>query len=135
MTDQDVRDFLEHMAAEEPTPFLDTEPLTRRARRRAARTVVVGAVGLAAAIAVLFAGVAEIRSAPAPIPANTPDEPPVDLGIFAPAAGRIVYCDTPDLWSADPSAPSPSSTLERVGDRLCAPTNTWPLGWSSDGTQ
>ena len=64
MTDQDVRDLLERMAAEEPIPFFDAEPLTRRARHRAARTVVVGAVGVAAAIAVLFAGVAEIRTAP-----------------------------------------------------------------------
>jgi Tol biopolymer transport system component len=135
MTDQDVRDFLECMAAEEPVPFLEPEPLARRARRRAARTVVVGAVGVAAAIAVLFAGVAEIRTAPAPIPADTPEPPSVDVGIFAPVAGRIVYCDSPDLWSVDPSAPSPVSTLELVGDRLCAPTDTWPLGWSSDGTQ
>ena len=72
MTDQDVRDFLERMAAEEPVPFLDAAPLTRRARRRAARTVVVGALGVAVAVAVLFAGVAEIRTAPAPIPADTP---------------------------------------------------------------
>ena len=75
MTDQDVRDFLERMAAEEPVPFLDPEPLARRARRRAARTVVVGAVAVAAAIAVLFAGVAEIRTPPAPIPADTPSTP------------------------------------------------------------
>jgi Tol biopolymer transport system component len=59
----------------------------------------------------------------------------VDLGIFAPAAGRIVYCKGTDLWAVDPNAPSPVSTLEIVGDRVCAPTNTWPLGWSSDGTE
>jgi hypothetical protein len=134
MTDQDVRDFLERMAAEEPVPFLDPEPLARRARRRAARTIVGGAIGVAVAIAVLFAGVAEIRTAPAPIPADTPEQPSVDLGIFAPVAGRIVYCDNPDLWSVDPSAPSPISTLERVGYHLCAP-NTVPLGWSSDGIE
>jgi hypothetical protein len=70
MTDQDVRDLLERMAAEEPIPFFDAAPLTRRARYRAARTVVVGAVGVAAAIAVLFAGVAKIQ--PAQVPADQP---------------------------------------------------------------
>ena len=32
MTDQDIRDFLERMAVEEQAPFLDAEPVTRRAR-------------------------------------------------------------------------------------------------------
>jgi hypothetical protein len=72
MTDQDVRDLLERMAAEEPIPSFDAAPLTRRARHRAARTVVVGAVGVAAAIAVLFGGVAQIRTAPPPADQPTP---------------------------------------------------------------
>jgi hypothetical protein len=72
MTDQDVRDLLERMAAEEPIPFFDAAPLTRRAYRRAARTLVMGAVGVVAAIAVLFAGVAEIRTAPLPADQPTP---------------------------------------------------------------
>ncbi len=140
MTDQDVRDFLQRMVVEEPVPFLDPEPLARRARRRAARTVIVGAIGAAAAIAVLFAGVAAIRSTSVPVddPMPTP-APSEDLGIFAPAAGRIVYCDKADLWAVDPSASAPLPKSELVGDHLCAPTNTgasgWPLGWSSDGTQ
>lgn len=76
MTDQDVRDFLERMAAEEPAQFLDAEPLTRRARRRAARSVVVGALGVAAAIAVLFAGVVELREASPNIPVTDPTASP-----------------------------------------------------------
>jgi RNA polymerase sigma factor (sigma-70 family) len=66
---------------------------------------------------------------------------PVDLGIFEPVAGRIVYCTNSELWSVDPSAPEPVSTLERVDhegtgdpDRPCA-SFTVPLGWSSDGTE
>jgi len=101
MTDQDVRDFLQHMAVEEPTPLLDAEPLTRRARRRAARTVVVGAVGVAAAIAVLFAGVGAIRTPPEPIPADLPptrsphpfterfDSPLHGLSIDSPSGWRM----------------------------------------------
>ncbi len=140
MTDQDVREFLERMAAEEPAPFLDAEPLTRRARRRAARTVVVGAVGVAAAIAVLFAGVAEIRTAPRPIPVDTPEQPSVDLGIFEPVAGRIVYYSDSSLWAVDPSAPSPASTVVRLdlpgsGDADRFASFTLPLDWSRDGTK
>jgi hypothetical protein len=139
MTDQDVRDLLERMAVEEPLPFFDAEPLTRRARSRAARTVAVGAVGVAAAIAMLFAGVAEIRTAPI-TPANPPEEPPVDVGIFEPVAGRIVFYTDSSLWAVDPTAPSPASTVVRLdaegtvdADRFTS--LTLPLGWSSDGTE
>jgi hypothetical protein len=78
MTDQDVRDLLERMAAEEPIPTFDAAPLTRRARNRAARTVAVGVVGIAAAIAVLFGGIAQIRTAPPPAdqPTRTVTPPP-----------------------------------------------------------
>ena len=90
MTDQDVRDFLERMAAEEPTQFLDAEPLTRRARRRAARTVVVSAVGIAAAIAVAFAGVAEIRTPR--IPATPPT--PTPSAVVPRAASEVLWLDS-----------------------------------------
>ena len=88
MTDQDVRDFLERMAAEEPTQFLDAGPLTRRARRRAARTVVLGAVGVAAAIAVLFAGVAEIRTT------SVPADPPTPSAAVPRAASEVLWVDS-----------------------------------------
>jgi hypothetical protein len=74
MMDQDVREFLERMAAEEPVPFLDAEPLTQRAHRRAARTVIVGALGVAAAIAVLFAGASQLREESPRIPADPPED-------------------------------------------------------------
>jgi hypothetical protein len=73
MNDQDVRDFLERMSAEEPVPFMDAGPLTRRARRRAAMTVVVGAVCVVVAVGALIAGVGVIRSAPTETPGNTPE--------------------------------------------------------------
>jgi WD40 repeat protein len=76
MTDQDVRDFLERMATEEPVPFHDAEPLARRARRRAARTAAVGAVSVAAAIALVFASVAEIRTSRIPADDPTPSPAP-----------------------------------------------------------
>jgi len=115
MTDQDVRDFLERMAAEEQVPFPDTAPLTRRARRRAARTVLVGAIGVAAAIPVLFAGVGAIRSAP--IPAYTPAPPPLP----APRSVALAYEIDGDIYVADADGLDPvrianGAHLERGSD-------------------
>jgi len=86
------------------------------------------------------AGVAEIRTAQPPIPAAPPEEPSVDLGIFAPIAGRIVYNSDGGLWAVDPSAPSPASTLVRLdlpgsGDADRFASFTLPLDWSRDGTK
>jgi dipeptidyl aminopeptidase/acylaminoacyl peptidase len=66
----------------------------------------------------------------------------VDLGIFEPVAGRIVYYTNSSLWAVAPSAPSPGVlTLVRIGsegtddpDRQFA-SFTVPLGWSRDGTE
>jgi hypothetical protein len=75
MIDQDVRDFLERMATEEPAQFLDAAPLVRRARGRAARSVVVGALGIAAAIALVF-GAVQLREASTNIPVTDPTAAP-----------------------------------------------------------
>lgn len=101
MIDQDVRDFLERMAAEEPVPFLDAEPLTRRAHRRATRTVIVGALGIAAAIAVLFAGVGAIRTAP--VPADHPRPAPETRPVFARTAtiGGLTVASPSDWYLVD----------------------------------
>ena len=105
-----------------------------RDRKRRNQRVRAGVLGIAIAIALGWWGIHTILST-APRPAVPPDEPPVDLGMFAPAAGRIVYCNGTDLSAVDPNAPSPASTLKVIGDQVCAPTNAWPLGWSSDGTE
>src|SRR5436309_9573914 len=106
------------MAAEEPTPFFDAEPLTRRARRRAARTVVLGAVVVAAAIAVVLGGVSAIRSTPVPLDHPTPTPAPSeDLGIFAPVAGRIVYGNKLGIWGVDPTGPAdPAATVQLTSE-------------------
>ena len=130
----DDRELFERAAERFAPPEGSFERLvTRRDRKHRNKRITAGVVALVVAAAGTGALLRAFTTGP--IPADTPEQPSVDLGIFAPAAGRIVYCDNPDLWSVDPSAPSPISTLELVGDRLCAPTNTWPLGWSSDGTQ
>jgi Tol biopolymer transport system component len=55
---------------------------------------------------------------------------PVELGIFAPVAGRIVYGDERGMWGVDPAASGAPGT--RV--QLTSEPGT-PLGWSSDGTR
>jgi dipeptidyl aminopeptidase/acylaminoacyl peptidase len=127
MIDQDVRDFLEHMAAEEPVPFFDGKGLTRRARRRAARTVVVGALGVAAAIGVLFAGVSAIRSAQ-PVPADEPTRRPP--GIFANVGGWITYGNKDGIWAVDPAQPGdPEGQIQLSSERGD------PVAWSPDGSK
>lgn len=123
MIDQDVRDLLERMAAEEPVPFLDAEPLTRRARRRAARTVVAGTLGVAVAAAALFAGVAAIRSAPIPAepPTPTPPEP-------------ILRTDGEILWFDDASRDLLAVTPATGDARVLVEAVAFDQGmWSADG--
>ena len=92
-----------------------TSPTWRRAYAVAALAVAV------AALAVLGPRFG-IRSGPT--------TPAVDLGIFEPVAGRIVYYADSSLWVVDPSAPADAPT------RVHLTTNAGtPLGWSSDGTE
>src|SRR5688500_3900573 len=58
------------------------------------------------------------------------EEPSVDLGIFEPVAGRIVYGDQQGIWGVDPSAPA----YPPMSVQLTSEAGT-PLGWSSDGTR
>jgi Sigma-70 region 2/WD40-like Beta Propeller Repeat len=55
------------------------------------------------------------------------EEPSVDLGIFEPAAGRIVYGNGSGIWAIDSAAPATKVQVTSVAGT--------PLGWSSDGTE
>lgn len=126
MTDQDIRDFLERMAAEEPMTFLDAEPLTRRGRRRAARTVVVGAVGVAAAIAVLFAGASQLREVSPDFPAIDPT--PTPSGSILRSAGEILWYPEDDvgLLAVNPVTGEERVLVEEV-------PHLSEAKWSADG--
>ena len=80
MNDTDVRDLLARVADEVPATPVEPEPLLRRGYRRMAKTAVVGALGIACAIALVAGGVGVVRSsAPTTIPADRggqPTEPP-----------------------------------------------------------
>jgi Tol biopolymer transport system component len=55
----------------------------------------------------------------------------IDLGVFAPVAGRIVYGDERGiLLGIDPTAPRDTATRVQL-----TPQAGVPLGWSSDGTR
>lgn len=75
-TDADIRTFLERVAAEPAFPPPDPAPAMRRARRKAAGTVLVGAVGVAVAVAAAFGGVSLLRSSPE-VPAVPSQLPPI----------------------------------------------------------
>lgn len=54
---------------------------------------------------------------------------PVDLGIFAPVAGRVVYGDERGIWGVDAAAPAGAIRVQLTSEAGI------PLGWSSDGTR
>lgn len=102
----------------------------RRNKKRRDRRIRAGAVGLAIAIALGWAGVDAFRSAPpGPLDDPTPG-PSEDLGIFEPVAGRIVYGDRDGIWGLDPAGPA-----DRAAAVQLTPETGTPLGWSSDGTR
>lgn len=69
---------------------------------------------------------------------STPNEQPsVDLGIFEPIAGRIIYhlpssvdSVNASFWAFDPNAPADPAMMVRLTSE-----GGIPLGWSSDGTR
>jgi hypothetical protein len=71
MNDTDIRDLLARVADEVPATPVDPEPPLRRGYRRMARTAVAGAVGIAAAVALVVGGVGLIRSS---APTTTPTD-------------------------------------------------------------
>jgi dipeptidyl aminopeptidase/acylaminoacyl peptidase len=96
------------------------------------------AVAAVAAVAVSIAALAALSLRFGIGSELTPTEQPsVDLGIFEPAAGRIVYYTNSGLWAVDPSAPTKLVRLrpEGTGDAGQFASFTVPLGWSSDGTE
>jgi Tol biopolymer transport system component len=123
--------------AGEPTfAFEDLDGL--RVRRHRRNRITAAVVGLGLVLILALVGTSIYRSAS--VPANPPEEPPVDLGIFEPLAGKIVYYSDSSLWGVDPNATDPGSTLVRVALEGTADAEelarfTVPLGWSSDGTK
>ena len=101
----------------------------RRDRKRRNQRIRAGVFGIAIAIALGWLGVNAIRSAPVPA---VPPEPAVDLGIFAPVAGQIVYGDRAGhlgrrphraCGSGDDGAADVRRPRRRSGGRAMAPSS------------
>lgn len=91
-------------------------------RRQGVPRAAVMFAALAMLVALVAAGVAYIGSQTRPAP--------VDLGIFAPVAGRVVYGDERGIWGVDPAAPADGATSVQLTSEAGI-----PLGWSSVGTR
>ena len=143
--EHDVREMLRRRANAVPMTELDAPRAARRGRRRLLANGAVAVLATAGIVLATFAGVEAIRTAPVPA-----DERPQDLGIFAPAAGRILFVNEdgvavsgydPGLWAIDPSGPADTTAGPRVADDVVStlvplgPQDAIPLDWSGDGTE
>src|SRR5512134_2367124 len=95
-------------AGEPAFAFEDLDGL--RVRRHRRKRITAAVVGLGLVLILSLVGASIYRSTPG-APAEPPEEPTTDLGIFEPLAGKIVYYRSPRLWAVDPNASSPFSTL------------------------
>jgi len=100
-----------------------------RDRKRRSQRIRAGVLGVAIAVAVGWIGINAIRSTPH-VPADDRSE---ELGIFEPAAGRIVYGNmrsrSGGIFAVDPGRPNDPKDRILVSER-----SGEPLGWSSDGS-
>ena len=132
----DLRSTLEHELERLSPPRIPFDQLARRRdRKRRDQRIRAGALGLAVAIAMGWLGLNAIRSTPS-VPADDRSE---DLGIFAPAAGRIAYQRMVGghhvgLFAIDPNAADPVRFQVQLSSKLST-EGAEPLGWSSDGTE
>ena len=150
MTDQDVRDFFERLAAIEPMPAYDPAPLVRRGRRRLARNLAGGALAATIAVGAVLGGTSFLLSkgsAPAPAaptgatsaPTTAPPSEPatsdVLTGNLVPDAGPFrrgdevlerVCCDGA-IAAVDPATGETRLLVE--------PADLGEAAWSPDGTR
>jgi dipeptidyl aminopeptidase/acylaminoacyl peptidase len=125
-------DVLERLAPLSGAPSRGYEDLVRlRAKRQLARKI-----GAIAVVTVLVATLLGIGIVTIGDRRSRPADRSGDLGIFAPAAGRIVYQRSVGghpvgLWAVDPAA----SDAFRFQKAVNSDEEAEPLGWSSDGTE
>jgi Tol biopolymer transport system component len=125
-------DVLERLAPLSGAPSRGYEDLVRlRAKRQLARKI-----GAIAVVTVLVATLLGIGIVTIGDRRSRPADRSGDLGIFAPAAGRIVYQRSVGghpvgLWAVDPAA----SDAFRFQKAVNSDEDAEPLGWSSDGTE
>ena len=103
-----------------------TFPRVRSSRSLAAASALMVVLLVAGALGLTFVA-NQPRPVASPTPSPGPTATPVDLGIFAPAAGRMVINSTDGLYAIDPARADPPI---RLTTRKGA-----PLGFTADGTR
>lgn len=98
-------------------------PMDIAVRRQGVPRAAVLFASLSLLVALFAAAIVYVGSQP-----NQSERSP-RLGIFAPAAGRIVYGDEEGIWGVDPAAPAAATRVQLTSEAGI------PLGWSGDGTQ
>ena len=133
VTDDLIRAFL----AEEARRALATAPSLDQAVGRLAPRIAGRPSGasqrfmiLVAATLLLVAALGTAIAVGSGILRLLPDEPSVDLGIFEPVAGWIVYADEQGMSAVDPAAPDDPATRVQLTSEA-----GMPLAWSRDGTR
>ena len=103
-----------------------TFPRVRSSRALAAAGAAMVVLLLAGALGLAFVG-NQPGPVASPTPSPSPAQTPVDLGIFAPAAGRMVINSLDGMYAIDPASVEPPI-------KLTTKTGT-PLGFTADGTR
>jgi len=84
----------------------------------------------AAVMLIILALLVALLVAPAVYVGSQTKPAPVDLGIFAPVAGRVAYGDERGIWGVDPASPTDGATSVQLTNEVGV-----PLGWSRDGAR
>jgi Tol biopolymer transport system component len=129
MTDQDIRDFFERLAALEPIPELDPVPLVRRGHRRLGWNIAGGALVLAVFVVALAGGASLFRATPS-TPAAPTGTTSVELPQLAPfrIGGEVL-----EHSCCDGALAAVDEETGRSRPLLDAPVGQ--AAWSPDGTR
>jgi Tol biopolymer transport system component len=131
-SDAQIREFLDRMAGEPFVGPLDPEPLVRRARRRAVRTVAVGALAAVALAVSAVGGVALLRSSPG-IPADRETVSPAPPPPLMRNGPLTVFGFTNGVRQVNVDGSSTDPVVECKPRYTCTETNG--AAWSPDGTR
>jgi len=147
MTDDDIRGFLETMASETDLSSVAPALVIRRARRRLARTIALGALAITLAVIGGVAGVRSLTAAPAPVvhpgptvSSSTPRLP--HNGLIAVANGNGIVTFDPVTGTLHTLVRCPGvcrdySQSGQTSSPTCPGVCTYirSLAWSPDGTK
>ena len=131
-TDTEIRAFLDRMSAEPFVGPIDPEPFVRRARRRVARTLAVGAIVVVALGASAVGGISLLRSSPG-IPADEETISPMPIPPLMANGPLSVIGFTNGVQQVTELGVGLTPLVDCKHRFDC--TETDGVAWSPDGTQ